>query len=219
MKFITAYYWQQGEEAPNSTSLLLQQLSRRKGEEELLLACVCEGSETAHTSVISSGYMTERLQVWFYEKALPQCRSGGTKRLPLLKEGLRRAILQTEGELGGICPPLCGLICIDSSLLLFHRGQPELYLLNSRFGKSNVRRLSAGREALELQYGEIQKGAGILLATRDFCERVGEQDLRECLAVGEIHTKEQADKRLRELGGEAERRKAKNAAAVLALAK
>lgn len=218
MKFITSYYWRQGEDAPNSTSLLLQQLSRRKGEEDILLACVCEGGKAADTSVIASGYMTERLQVWFYEKALPQCSSGRTKRIPALKEGLCRTILQTDGELGGICPPVCGLLCTDSSFLFFYRGQPELYLLNSRFGKPNLRRLSAERETLGLQYGEIQKGAGVLLATHDFCQRVGKQALRECLAVREIHTKEQADKRLKELGGEAERRKVENAGAILVLA-
>lgn len=219
MKFITSYYWQQGEDVPNSTSLLLHQLSRRKGEEDILLACVCEGSEAVDNSVIAGGYMTERLQVWFYEKALPQCSSGRAKRIPALKEGLRRTILQTVGELGGICPPVCGLFCMDSSLLLFYRGQPELYLLNNRFGNANLRRLSVRTEELVLQYGEIQKDAGVLLATHDFCTRVGEQALRECLAVREIHTKEQADKRLKELGDEAERRKAENAAAVLALAK
>ncbi len=214
---------------PNSTSLLLQQLSRKRGKENLLFACVCEEErekvgEKAGKAVqwncqpgTSSGYMTERLHVWFYEKALVHCRNRGTGGFSVLGEGLKQAILQTDRELGGVDMPVCGLICIESDFLFFYRGRSELYLLNSRFERANLRRLSDKAETLALQYGTIQKGAGILLATHDFCQRLGEQPLRECLAVREICVQEQADKRLGELSREAERRNAKNAGAVLVL--
>lgn len=218
MNFITSYYWQQGEGVPNATSLLLQQFSCEKRGRSIVFGCVCEGSKADDTSGIASGYMTERLQVWLYEEALAKCRNAQGRKLPTLGEGVRRTIWQTDGELGGICSSVCGLLCIDKRFLFFYRGQSELYLLNSRFGRANLTRLSARTEGIVLQWGEIQKGAGILLATHDFCQGVGEQSVRECLAVKEIDTKERADKRLKELGCEAERRKVRNAGAILVLA-
>lgn len=230
MDFITSYYWQQGKNVHNSSSLLLQQLSFKKGKGQLLLACVCEEEQErrypktqirrqTYGAGCVSGYMTQRLDVWFHERAVKHL--GGRKKgsVSALEKELSDIIQKTDSELGGICVSLCGLLCKGRDFLLFYRGGTELYLLNTRFGRANLRSLSGESETLSLQCGEIRKGAGVLLAVRGFCEGVGEQPLRECLAAGETSTQERADKRLTELGYETERRNMNNVGAILVFAK
>lgn len=91
---------------------------------------------------------------------------------------------------GGI--RLTQLLCIGREILVLGGGQ-NLMLVNTSFGTGRVTPLRGSFR------GGIEPGAGLLLATDGFLKSVGEQNLREVLRLPEIRTKEQADRRLREL--------------------
>lgn len=91
---------------------------------------------------------------------------------------------------GGI--KLTLLLCIGREILVLGGGQ-NLMLVNTSFGTGRVTPLRGSFRS------GIEPGAGLLLATDGFMKSVGEQNLREVLRLPEIRTKEQADRRLREL--------------------
>lgn len=165
MKFISANYWQPGE---NASSLLLQQC--RLGETEVLLACVTSGA--TEESGRAGGYLTGRLLEWFRGIPLKRAvknpesflRREAAQLEHLVKEAdfelaqagigqagyLRARIGQTkparaESEKVGFA----GILCMGWDFLLFGRGSTSVFLLNRSMGKAGAERLFGTGELSE----------------------------------------------------------------------
>ena len=101
--------------------------------------------------------------------------------------------------------------------MLFHRGGQNIYQINTRFLRPNVKKIAGegtevcgsggcgeGQERFCIKQGISQPGAGVLLATASFCSNLTEEMLKECMEMESLRTQRQLDKRLGELGREAE---------------
>ena len=69
MKYLSGVYWERGSVADiNQDSLVLLQVLTAKGR--VLMAAVCDGMGGLKQGEWASGYVTRRLQEWFYESLL-----------------------------------------------------------------------------------------------------------------------------------------------------
>lgn len=198
MRFLTSYYWQQGQ--GNRTSLTLQQIRPKKGKDSLLLACVCD-----------NGHFCARLVDWLHEEILANYSARGGIAWDAAQDRLRG--IAADAQAAFSC---AGILCLGPELLLFGQGGHRIYLLNQSFGgrgahigmlmgtdgSSRPREATQrddGREAFQLRRGLMEDGVGILLGTEPFYEKLTEQMLLDCLG-GDIRDEKQASLRLRELG-------------------
>lgn len=131
---------------------------------------------------------------------------------------------------------MTGILIAGSSFWIFHGGSGRAYLLNRRFGKSCIRlimgreeggeligsgeqqmdsgkrmfsenRVMLGEDSgIECLYGRIQRRVGVLLGTEGFYAGLPPGILAQCLAVQEIESQLQVEKRLTELIREGRRR-------------
>lgn len=179
MEYVTTCYRRQGESG--CSLLLLQYLCRQT---PVCFACICtvEGAG----NVRMCGNMAEKLKSWCH--SVPWHRAAKHPCRWLVK--LEKELSDLTAAGGGI--RLTQLLCIGREILVLGGGQ-NLMLVNTSFGTGRVTPLRGSFR------GGIEPGAGLLLATDGFLKSVGEQNLREALRLPEIRTKEQADRRLREL--------------------
>lgn len=179
MEYVTTCYRRQGESG--CSLLLLQYLCRQT---PVCFACICtvEGAG----NVRMCGNMAEKLKSWCH--SVPWHRAAKHPCRWLVK--LEKELSDLTAAGGGI--RLTQLLCIGREILVLGGGQ-NLMLVNTSFGTGRVTPLRGSFR------GGIEPGAGLLLATDGFLKSVGEQNLREVLRLPEIRTKEQADRRLREL--------------------
>lgn len=230
MNLITSAYWQQ---SPNYTALLLQQYRHRAAD--LCLTCVCSGESEGQGR--ANAYLTRRLLQWFRELNWRRLAARPEKRLSALAAPLENTLSRMQRELAdcgllpeGVALSFSGILCAGTDFLLFHCGEQRIYLLNRAFGRGQLQCISdtvaagqgqvgtnAKEEPLLLRQGILQQDIGLLIATHSLCDCVTEQEIRECLYVEDVLTKEQADRHLRELGREGERQGGRDQAAVLLL--
>ena len=97
------------------------------------------------------------------------------------------------------------LLCAGEHFALWSSLGQQVYLLNTRFGKSHVRLLTDGKKK-EFLCGKFEKGVGILLSAQGVNMHMRAEELSECLSVKELVSEERLEKRLREIGVEASRR-------------
>ena len=65
MRYLTGVYWCRGRVAQgNQDSVVLLQVLTARGR--VLMAAVCDGMSGLAQGETASGYVTERLQEWFY---------------------------------------------------------------------------------------------------------------------------------------------------------
>lgn len=209
MQFHAAYYWQS---ADNNSALVLQQAYHKRKRIPLLLAGICEATEDKQVA----GQLTTEFADWFHRCALPLCRKKGKRGLwtsgRSLEHFLRRRVRNKEGV------RMSGVFCVGNSLYLFGIGGMKIRILNKKRNCPNISLLHMGDEAVNLpafQEGVIQTEVGILLATKEFCEQVKEERILECLNIKELYTESNVEKRLHELGKDAETKGGKNMGAIL----
>lgn len=207
MEYVTTCYRRQGESG--CSLLLLQYLCRQT---PVCFACICtvEGAG----NVRMCGNMAEKLKSWCHSVPWHRAAKHPCRWLVKLEKELSdltadrtavRGEMAAAGQAamngqmaadsqtavgGGI--RLTQLLCIGREILVLGGGQ-NLMLVNTSFGEGRVTPLRGSFR------GGIEPGAGLLLATDGFLKSVEEQKLREALCLPEIRTKEQADRRLREL--------------------
>lgn len=231
MEYMSSFYWQQEENAHNSTSLLLQQVML--GKNTVLLGGIC--TDKADNAGRESSYLTGQLLGWFYGRGLTLFHKGGEKEMREMQKSLGEVLNRLSRELA-TCknrkkipvqnpgPDISGILCIGCHFVVFYCGEQRIYALNTKFLRPHMKCLAGGRESvpdqgIQMKYGILQPGVGILLATEPFYRYLTDDMLRECLAARQLRTQLQLDKRLEELGraaehiraGEAQRENNKNA--------
>ncbi|MDE7352588.1 MAG: hypothetical protein K2O06_06005 [Acetatifactor sp.] len=172
----------------------------------------------------AGGYLTGRLLTWFRGIPWMSLAKGKEKYFFRVRRELEETIRQSDRELWdgallaeGEAVDLAGMLCADERVILFGRGRHRIFWLNTMFGKGHVREFSGerGRDGLWIWEGGMESNVGILLASQDFESSLSPRLLQEILNVNEAFTQEQADRRLKELAREGERRGGRNMAAMV----
>lgn len=225
MHYLTAVYWNRGSvSACNQDSVTVQQVLTGRGR--ILMAAVCDGMGGLQQGEIASGYMTERLQEWFYESLLRAVR----KKKPywVIRRSLDRLVyhvqeqlkLYGEREQAALGTTMSVLILWEDIYLIWHLGDSRIYHMCSR-RRHGVRRRMAecmtvdhakGRNQLTkcvgsfgyfrpyFRMGTLKTGDGLLLCSDGFCHHVTEKELADILDPAQLQEELQTERRLRETG-------------------
>lgn len=230
MHYHTGVYWERGAAADiNQDSLVLLQVLTAKGR--ALMAAVCDGMGGLEQGELASGYVTERLQEWFYETLLRAVQ----KKKPywVIRRSMDRLVYHVQEEFaryaekqGGIRlgTTMTVLVLWKKTYLLWHLGDTRAYMIrdrNRRRGKELIQltcdhvhganRLtkcvgSFAYERPDFRMGTLHAGQGILLCSDGFRHYVSGGELAEALAPGTIAEEGQIARRLREIGSACMRR-------------
>lgn len=218
MQYFATHYIQSANE--NAVSLVLQQAYHKRRRMPVLLACVCtESGRKWDCDMEVKRKVVASLADWFYGQGLELCGKNGEKGMDNITHSLEQ-VLNKKLSVGREGSPLqfSGILCVGQQFLLFRQGEQEIILLNTRNCRvsSSALTIQQGNAGnVYFQSGAIQKGVGILLATKSFYASTPRNALEECLDVREMGTQEQAESRLRELGHFAEAQGGEHMGAIL----
>lgn len=225
MKYLTSVYWERGNVADsNQDSLILQQILTARGR--VLMAAVCDGMGGLAQGEVASGYVTRRLQEWFYQSLLRAIRK--KKAYWLIRRSLDRLVYHIQEQLSqyarqeGIClgTTMTVLVIWEKTYLLWHLGDSRAYRLYTPGrerdhrdraeclttdhvrGKNQLTKCvgSFGYERPDFKLGTIKEGQAILLCSDGFRHCASEREIADVLAPKSIAEEEQASRRLRTIG-------------------
>lgn len=200
MKISSGYIWKNSskEEGTQHSSVLLVQVKRK--HTPILFACICDTDTSLKEGGIISGYVTEQLQKWFYQK----CSQNSISQKQLERE-LQRELYNIYLEAQEfsskkdykILISLVGILMIGHQFLWIQKGDCRGYLLNQRFLRAHISKIDAAQERVTRGY--VQNGIGILLCTEGFEYEITKEVMKECLVPSDITEEIQISKRLNEL--------------------
>lgn len=226
MNFITATYWQS---ARNNSTLLLQQYQYK--HTPLCLITLCDGQNEAQGK--AGAYLTGQLLQWFRSLPFSRIIHDPDRSVSALEVYLQDFLPRLQNDLVSCSLlsqtqplSLSGILCFGDMFLIFSKSNHRIYLLNKGFGQSCIQDLSKemttkqdSSDSLVLRQGILQRDVGILFATETLCRQLTEQEIQECMYVEEIHTEDQVNRHLQELGSRAEALEGRNMAAAFLLAR
>ena len=217
MNYLTGVYWERGSVADiNQDSLVLLQVLTAKGR--VLMAAVCDGMGGLKKGETASGYVTKRLQEWFYESLMRSVQ----KKKPywIIRRSLDRLVyhmqeqLQQYGEKENIRlgTTMTVLILWEKTYLLWHLGDSRAYMSRGTkimcMTKDHVKGAnqltkcvgSFGYARPDFKLGVLQAGQGVLLCSDGFRHCISEKELTDVLEPERIMDENQIARRLREIG-------------------
>lgn len=225
MKYLTGVYWERGSVARvNQDSLVLQQVLTAKGR--VLMAAVCDGMGGLAQGEMASGYVTQRLQEWFYESLLRAVR----KRKPcwVIRRSLDRLVYHMQEQLSRysrkeevrLGTTMTVLVLLEKTYLLWHLGDSRAYCLKDHgrrrrgtngavcmtrdhvHGSNQLTKCvgSFGYERPDFRMGTLREGQAVLLCSDGFRHCITERELADVLMPEQMREEEQIVRRLRELG-------------------
>ena len=191
MGILTNYIWERATDGgTNPVSLVLQQVKLRG--REICLLCISSSSRTE-----VGGYLAEQLVEWFHKVCLPACE-GRTVPPPeeLLEPELgriRRELTAQEANVPADAPDYGGLLLIGSRFYLFGEGEVMVQLVNYRYNRPQLKRLTAPLS------GRIQRGAGLLLHTPGLVSGLETEEVCQILHGEGSWREDRLGRRLKEL--------------------
>lgn len=225
MKYLTSVYWECGAVADrNQDSVVLLQVLTARGR--VLMMAVCDGMGGLSQGETASGYVTRRLQEWFYESLLKAVR----KKKPywIIRRSLDRLVYHMQEQLLKysrrerieLGTTMTVLVVWEKTYLLWHLGDSRAYLFGGGrgggqegsqalhmtkdhvWGRNQLTKCvgSFGYERPDFRMGRIQAGRAVLLCSDGFRHCVLEEELADVLLPERIHDEEQIGRRLREIG-------------------
>lgn len=225
MKYLTSVYWERGKVAENNQdSVVLLQVLTARGR--VLMAAVCDGMGGLALGEAASGYVTQRLQEWFYESLLRAIQK--RKAYWVIRRSLDRLVYHMQEHLlqyakrEGIClgTTMTVIVIWERTYLLWHLGDSRAYRLcasgRERSAKTGAECLttdhvrgrnqltkcvgSFGYERPEFKMGTLGSGQAMLLCSDGFRHCITEREMADVLTPKSIMDEEQAARRLREIG-------------------
>jgi serine/threonine protein phosphatase PrpC len=207
--------------ACNQDSLVVQQVLTYRGR--ILLAAVCDGIGGLPQGEAASGYMTERLQEWFYGDFMRAVRD--KKPYWVIRRSLERLVFHAQEELRQygkreqieLGTTMSVLVLWENTYMIWHLGDSRIYRLQGG-GRHRmaVRQLTrdhtAGQHRLtkcvgsfgyfrpDGQLGTLREQDVFLLCSDGFYSHIKEQELEEALCHGHLREEEQIERRLKEIG-------------------
>lgn len=228
MRYMTGVYWERGSVLKsNQDSLVLLQVLTARGR--VLMAAVCDGMGGLARGETASGYVTERLQEWFYESLIYAVR----RRKPywVIRRSLDRLVYHMQEQLQqygsrekiSLGTTMTVVVICEKTYLIWHLGDSRVYLTCSRYKKRKSRGQepemvcmtedhvkgknmltkcvgSFGYERPDFQMGSTREGQAVLLCSDGFRHFVTEQELTDVLRTGQLQDERQISRRLREIG-------------------
>lgn len=225
MNYLTSVYWERGKAAKvNQDSVVLLQVLTARGR--VLMAAVCDGMGGLAQGEYASGYVTQRLQEWFYEWLLRAVRKKkpywivrrSLERLAYhMQEQLTRYGSQERVRMG---TTMTVLVILQKTYLLCHLGDSRAYLFPKKKGRTvcMTKDHVTGENQLtkcvgsfgflkpDFRLGALREGEGMLLCSDGFRRFVEEAELAEVLCPERMTEESQIGRRLREIGGACMRR-------------
>lgn len=214
---MTGVYWSRGCTArKNQDSVVLLQALTARGR--VLMAAVCDGMSGLSQGEVASGYVTERLQEWFYESLLYAVQKKkpywvvrrSLDRLTFhMQQQLQQYAGREEIELG---TTMTVLMVWEKTYLVWHLGDSRLYRVRGRHMKRVTKDHIRQREQLtkcvgsfgyyvpDHHMGVLHKGEGLLLCSDGFRHCVAGEELQAVLCPGQIKEEAQIERRLTEIG-------------------
>ena len=177
MKYISGVYWERGKVADtNQDSLVLLQVLTARGR--VLMAAVCDGMGGLTQGEYASGYVTQRLQEWFYESLLRAIQ----KKKPywIIRRSLDRLVYHMQEQLSQygtkenirLGTTMTVLVIWEKTYLLWHLGDSRAYRLCTVRGDKGAHRLFAAD-------GSKRSMSGIACLTKDHVR--GKNQLTKCI--------------------------------------
>lgn len=228
MNYMTGVYWERGRVAGvNQDSLILLQVLTGKGR--ILMAAVCDGMGGLSQGENASGYVTKRLQEWFYESLLRSVQ----KKKPywVIRRSMDRLTYHMQEQLSlygsqekcDLGTTMTVLLLWEKNFLIWHLGDSRVYRLRSVYGyRKSGREISAmtcmtkdhvkgknmltkcvgsfGYERPDYRMGTLRNGEALLLCSDGFRHYVTEKELADALSTGQIREEGQITRRLQEIG-------------------
>ncbi|MDE7131222.1 MAG: serine/threonine-protein phosphatase [Lachnospiraceae bacterium] len=225
MKYLTSVYWERGSMAErNQDSVVLLQVLTARGR--VLMAAVCDGMGGLAQGEAASGYITRRLQEWFYESLLRSVQK--KKAFWIIRRSLDRLVYDMQEQLSQYAErekirmgsTMTILVLWEKTYLLWHLGDSRAYRLSAtgKGGrmKGSLRCITTdhvrGRNQLtkcvgcfgymrpDFKMGTFGNGQAMLLCSDGFWHYVTEEELADALNPGAVAEEMQAERRLREIG-------------------
>lgn len=225
MKYLTSVYWECGRLAEqNQDSVVLLQVLTARGR--VLMVAVCDGMGGLAQGEKASGYITRRLQEWFYESLLRAVQK--RKAFWVIRRSLDRLVYDMQEELSRyagrekIClgSTMTVLVLWERTYLLWHLGDSRAYSLSASGGGRRKRdRLrcmttdhvrgknqltkcvgSFGYMRPDFKMGTFGNGQAMLLCSDGFRHYIAEEEMADVLNPKAITEERQAERRLREIG-------------------
>ncbi len=229
MRYLTGVYWERGSAAKsNQDSVVLLQVLTARGR--VVMASICDGMGGLEQGEMASGYVTQRLQEWFYESLLHAVR----RRKPywVIRRSLDRLVYQIQEQLlqyshqekVSLGTTMTVLVLWERTYIIWHLGDSRIYRINHRERRRKEKRQrsdivcmtkdhakgkhvltkcvgSFGYERPDFQLGSIRKGQAMLLCSDGFRHCVTRKELSDVLLPKQIQKEEQIVRRLQEIGG------------------
>jgi serine/threonine protein phosphatase PrpC len=197
--------------------LILQQVLTYRGR--ILLAAVCDGMGGLPQGEIASGYMTERLQEWFYGDFVREVRD--KKPYWVIRRSLERLVFHAQDELRQygkreqleLGTTMSVLVLWEKTYMIWHLGDSRIYRIRRRAVRRMTKDHAAGSRCLtkcvgsfgffkpDECLGTLREKDGFLLCSDGFYHQINEQELSDTLWQGDLREEEQIERRLKELGG------------------
>ncbi|MBD5487654.1 MAG: serine/threonine-protein phosphatase [Lachnospiraceae bacterium] len=225
MKYLTSVYWERGSMAErNQDSVVLLQVLTARGR--VLMAAVCDGMGGLAQGEAASGYITRRLQEWFYESLLRSVQK--RKAFWIIRRSLDRLVYDMQEQLSQYAgrekirmgSTMTVLVLWEKTYLLWHLGDSRAYRLSAAGDggrmKGSLRCMTTdhvrGRNQLtkcvgsfgymrpDFRMGTFGNGQAMLLCSDGFRHYVTEEELADVLNPGVVAEEMQAERRLREIG-------------------
>ena len=208
----------------NQDSVVLLQVLTARGR--VLMAAVCDGMGGLAQGEAASGYITRRLQEWFYESLLRSVQK--RKAFWIISRSLDRLVYDMQEQLSQYAgrekirmgSTMTVLVLWEKMYLLWHLGDSRAYRLSAAGDggrmKGSLRCMTTdhvrGRNQLtkcvgsfgymrpDFRMGTFGNGQAMLLCSDGFRHYVTEEDLADVLNPGVVAEEMQAERRLREIG-------------------
>lgn len=224
MHYLTGVYWERGGRAGhNQDSVVLQQVLTARGR--VVMAAVCDGMGGLAQGETASGYVTRRLQEWFYESLLRAVQK--RKAYWIIRRSLERLVYDMQEQLSRYAgqekirlgSTMTVLVLWEKTYLLWHLGDSRGYRVSASCrgrragsmhclttdhvrGRNQLTKCvgSFGYMRPDFKMGTCGSGQAFLLCSDGFRHYIGEQELADVLNPAVIETEQQAERRLREIG-------------------
>lgn len=213
MKYFTSYFWPEEDDSTNyHSSLVLQQCQHAKTGLPVAFGVICRtvGSQEQDTTggkqnLTGSNRKTDgggRSAVteyarncvnWYYDGCLSMSGTGTERDRKKMLESLDDLLMEAPES-------LAGALCIGENIILFQKGDMNVYLLNERWNTAQVRPLFPDGNRLQTCCVTPEENTAILIASRGFRYHIPKTELAACLRPREIRVKQQARQRMQELG-------------------
>jgi serine/threonine protein phosphatase PrpC len=201
----------------------VQQVVTYRGR--ILLAAVCDGMGGLPQGETASGYMTERLQEWFYGDFIREVQE--KKPYWVIRRSMERLVFHAQEQLRqygrreqfDLGTTMSVLVLWENTYMIWHLGDSRIYRIR-RHGRSGRQAVAeqltrdhvTGNNRLtkcvgsfgffrpEEHMGTLREKDAFLLCSDGFYHHVTEQELEDALWQEHVKEEEQIERRLKEIG-------------------